>query len=238
MDNQQDINHQQILAWIDQTLKAKGWTERSWSMKATNQPDTIRNIRRGKSKAPRFETIAALANAAGVPTPGADKGPRQAPDVHGHDAPPLEVAPAQSIDLRAMPQNLPVVGSAACGPDGRFELQGDVLEYVRRPPRLMGVIDGYALYCHGSSMSPWREDGELVMVHPRRAINVLDYVVVQLKPEKEGDSTPPAYIKRLVKRTADHIVLHQFNPAGDIRIPLQKVLHMHRILPLSEMFGF
>jgi phage repressor protein C with HTH and peptisase S24 domain len=148
-------------------------------------------------------------------------------------------APAETTDLniRAMPLNLPVIGSAACGDDGLFEMQGQVLDHVRRPPRLMGVQDAYALYVHGESMAPWREHGGLVYVHPHMPVKIMDYVVVQLVPAG-ADATPAAYIKRLVKRTADYLMLLQYNPNGDVKLPTRKVKAVHHIMDWPELMGF
>lgn len=139
------------------------------------------------------------------------------------------------LNIRAMPMNLPVYGSASCGDDGMFEFNGQVLDHVRRPPRLMNVPKAYAVYIEGDSMSPWREHGELAYVHPGMPIKIGDYVVVQVKPKEAHSLTPPAYIKKLVRRTPTQLVLHQFNPAGDITIPLKDVKEMHRVIPWSEL---
>jgi phage repressor protein C with HTH and peptisase S24 domain len=142
------------------------------------------------------------------------------------------------LNIQALPKDLPVLGNAACGDDGLFEINGEVLDYVRRPPRLMNVKGAYALWIDGESMKPWREHGGLVVVHPTHPIRVNDYVVVQLKPQKAADGeNRRAYIKRLVKRTGTSLVLHQYHPDADMSIPLAKVLSIHRILDWDEAMG-
>src|SRR5579859_1731664 len=48
---------------------------------------------------------------------------------------------------REMPRDVPVLGSASCGEDGLFEFNGgSPIEFKPRPPRLVGVMDAYALY--------------------------------------------------------------------------------------------
>lgn len=161
-----------------------------------------------------------------------------------HGEPPREAAngafppsPASTTDLniRSMPLDLPVRGNAGCGEDGLFELNGEILDHVRRPPRLMNVKDAYALWIGGESMAPWREHGGLVVVHPHQPVRINDYVVVQLKA-KDGDPIP-AYIKRLVRRTAAQLVLLQFNPRKEVVIPTSKVRAIHRILDWDEAMG-
>lgn len=140
------------------------------------------------------------------------------------------------INIQAMPRDVPILGGASCGDDGLFELNGQVLDYARRPPRLDNVRDAYAVYVEGESMSPWREHGDLVYVQPHQPINIGDYVVVQLVPDKDGE-TSKAYIKRLVRRTAKDLILQQFKPAGQISLPMKRVKSTHRILPWSELLG-
>jgi phage repressor protein C with HTH and peptisase S24 domain len=140
------------------------------------------------------------------------------------------------INIQTMLQDVPILGGASCGDDGLFELNGQILGFARRPPRLVGVKDIYALYVYGDSMVPWREPRSLVYVHPHQPVQVGDYVVVQLVPEK-GTSTPRAYIKRLVRRTADTLRLHQYNPAEEISLPMKRVKSVHRVMDWSELLG-
>ena len=145
-------------------------------------------------------------------------------------------APTTELNIQAMPKDLPVMGNASCGDDGLFELNGQILDHVRRPPRLMGVKDAYALWISGESMAPWREHGGLVVVHPHQPVRVNDYVVVQLKSDGT-DGNRPAYIKRLLRRTGSSLVLLQHNPRKEITLALSKVSAVHRILDWDEAMG-
>lgn len=159
----------------------------------------------------------------------------RAPASTESDSPTL--GPAIAVDVRTAPMDLPILGGAECGKDGLFEFNGERLGFVRRPPKLMGVSGAYALYARGDSMSPWRENGQLVFVHPTIPVNVGDYVVVELHPENEGASGR-AYIKRLERRTANEIKLFQFNPRKELSLPRKRVLNVHKILSLEEMMSF
>jgi phage repressor protein C with HTH and peptisase S24 domain len=136
----------------------------------------------------------------------------------------------------AWTRDVPILGIGACGEDGVFELNGQTVGYSRRPPRLLGSRDVYALYITGQSMEPWREEGELVYVHQHQPATINDYVVVQLHPKAEGEP-PAAYIKRLVKRTPGELRLLQYNPRKEIVVPMKKVLSVHRIIDWSELLG-
>lgn len=132
------------------------------------------------------------------------------------------------------PRDLPIFGVAIGGTTGGISFNGEVLGYVRRPPKLQGVKSSYAVYVHGSSMSPWRRNGEAVYVHPGMPCDVGDYVVVQLRPENEGEA-PRAFVKELVRRTEKELRLKQFNPPKEIIIPAAKVLAIHRVMDWSEL---
>lgn len=140
------------------------------------------------------------------------------------------------INIQQWSRDVPILGGAFCGEDGLFEMNGQTLDYARRPPRLIGAKGIYALYVQGDSMSPWREPGGLVYVHPHQPVKIGDYVVVQMAPEGP-DTLPAAYIKRLVRRTADKLVLLQFNPREEKTLAAKKVKTVHRILDWDEMMG-
>lgn len=136
---------------------------------------------------------------------------------------------------RDMPQNLPVLGVTAGGDGGDFEMNGSTIDYLLRPPGLAGVRDAFALFVVSDSMWPRFAPGETVFVHPHRPPTPGSDVVVEMKAA-EG-SPFPCYLKRLVRRTANELVLQQFNPPKEIRVPLSKVRHVYRILTPNELLG-
>lgn len=119
---------------------------------------------------------------------------------------------------------------------------GHVIGHVKRPP---SVPKGrhYALYVVGDSMEPRFESGDLLIVDPNRPPAIMDYVVVQLAPDKVEadtagqDAVKSSLVKRLVRRTADHIFLEQFNPRVTFKIAREQVAHIHRVSPMSEILG-
>lgn len=150
--------------------------------------------------------------------------------------PSAEVRPAD-VELpqrSAMPQDVPVLGTAAGSEEGAFQIDG-VVEYVRRPPGMMGVRDLYAIYVVNSSMEPEHHPGDLRFVHPGRPVRIGDTVVVQTKVGEHG--TVQAYIKKLAKLTPDSVFLVQHNPPTTIELKRPYVLHMHRVLSMNELFG-
>lgn len=216
---------------IESVLKEKGWSPRKWSMEATGKPDTVRQILNGRIKSPGYETLRALEAVAGrslfaaeIPEPGAPARP--------------PIAPLQVPDLSSGlgPADLQIVGAGAAGPDGRFDFNGSLAGFTKRPPKLAGVKDAYAIYVNGDSMRPWRHNGSIVMVNPHQPVNIEDFVVVQLHPESDG-APIPAYIKQLMRRTEREVRLYQFNPAGEIAIQRSKIGAIHRIVDWEEALG-
>lgn len=136
---------------------------------------------------------------------------------------------------QAMAKDVPVLGLAAGSLAGAFELEPGPVDYVRRPPALAGARDLYAIYVQGDSMEPLHNHGDLRFVHPGRPVNVGDSVVVQVKNnDHEG---PEAYIKRLTKRSGDLIVCDQLNPPSIIKFPRARVVALHKILTMNDLFG-
>ncbi|SCM73452.1 putative phage repressor [uncultured Pleomorphomonas sp.] len=116
-----------------------------------------------------------------------------------------------------------------------FVLDGRPIDYARRPPGLAGATDIYALYVEGESMFPAFPAGSLCFVQPRRSPAIGDAVIVQTK-HWDGDPGQ-AYIKVLVRRTSDKIVLKQYNPEATIEIPNKYVESIHKVLTTRELFG-
>lgn len=135
---------------------------------------------------------------------------------------------------RDLPRDVPVLGIAACGEDGAFLFESTTIDWVNRPARIKGLPHIYALYVQGSSMAPWREEGETVYVNPKQHVQIGDYVVVQTGT---GGKPTAAYIKRLVKRSATEIRLKQYEPAEEFSISMRKVISIHRIMNFSELLA-
>ena len=132
---------------------------------------------------------------------------------------------------------IPVYGAAQGGSDGFFPWNGEIVEYASRPLHLAGVLQAYAVYVSGSSMEPRYFAGEHVHVHPGKPVTNGAFVLVQIKPESEGE-TPRAFIKRLVRRTATKVTFAQFNPPKDFDIKASDILSIHKIVGSAESGGF
>lgn len=115
-------------------------------------------------------------------------------------------------------------------------MNGDVVDYVRRPPKLFGRRDVFSVYVQGTSMEPRFFSGELLYLEMNRPPHNGDFVVIELKPT-EDDPTRAAYLKRLVGVTPTKIKLHQYKPDEQIEIDRRKVLRMFRVMTTMDLLG-
>lgn len=229
----------ELLARIDQRLRDRGLTDYRASMLAAGRPEIIRNIRRGRSNNPRRDTMEKLARVLDCSFEwlATGRGPVEPlPDVPGPGGPALPAALAPVVPARTdMALDVPVLGTAAGSLEGAFQLDtGAAIDRVRRPPGIATAVDIYALYVVGDSMSPRFEDGELIYVSGRRPARPGDYVVVQVQT---ADDRIEAYCKRLRKRDHDRLVLEQFNPETAFDLPVARVMAVHKVLSLNDLFG-
>lgn len=130
-------------------------------------------------------------------------------------------APSVVYSPDQWPRDLPVLGMAECGP-GWYLLNGEVIEMIGRPPELAGASKAFVVYVIGTSMEPRYYAGERAYIHPGKPVNIGDFVLVQIRPP-EGESTPKAVLKRLVKRSPTKITLEQLNPRETTEIKVSEI---------------
>lgn len=150
----------------------------------------------------------------------------------------LPEEPAQ-VDTSAFkgPRNVPVYGTGSGGDGGDFSFNGQLIDHAPRPPGIASRKDVYVVYIVGDSVSPAYEDGTPIYVDPHRRPQPRDYVVVELRGEREGEPGP-AFVKRLVARGAGKLKLEQHNPPGPLDpIDESEVVRVHRVIPWLELIG-
>jgi SOS-response transcriptional repressor LexA len=126
-------------------------------------------------------------------------------------------------------RDLPVMGTVegGAGMGVMFTNEGEAKEYITRPPSLARVSNAFALYVHGESMEPRYFANEVLYVNPNRPVTKGCFVAV----ETTGGQ---ALIKQFVSRSDDLLVLAQFNPRKEIRLPMAEIKWMHRIVGSGE----
>ena len=125
------------------------------------------------------------------------------------------------------PRDLPVMGAVKGGAEGFYFNEGEAKEIVVRPPGLAGVSNAFALYVDGESMEPRYYAGEMLYVNPNRPITRGCFVAVEMA---DGQGL----IKQFVRRNDEHLVLAQFNPPKEIRLPINRVKRIYRITGSGE----
>jgi phage repressor protein C with HTH and peptisase S24 domain len=122
-------------------------------------------------------------------------------------------------------KDLPVYASAQGGPTGML-VTPEPIEWITRPPPLVGVTRGYAVYVVNDSMDPAYCHGDMAYVHPgvppRRGDDVLIYQVIN------GEWA--AMIKKLAGWNEKSWKVRQYNPAKEFSLSRQEWPHLNVIV--------
>lgn len=133
----------------------------------------------------------------------------------------------------AKTDRIPVLGMGEGGDEGWAPWNGEIVDYVARPPSLIGAQHAYAVYVRGTSMEPRYHPGEMIFIHPDKPVTIGSYVLVQTRAPVDGDP-PRALVKRLVRRTAQKITVEQFNPPKTFDLAARDLISIHRIMANGE----
>lgn len=162
---------------------------------------------------------------------------QEMPYGYPHEKPRKPAAISEFSEPFAIPpipaRRIPVYGLAVGGEDGRFEMNGQLIDTVFCPPGYEAVPNLYAVYVVGESMEPVFSPGQTVWVHPNKAPRRGDDIIIQLQPEDSG-STPNGFIKRYVSTTPSGIVVQQFNPPKEIIFDRDAVMSIHKIIMVQK----
>jgi phage repressor protein C with HTH and peptisase S24 domain len=147
---------------------------------------------------------------------------------------------SERFPIAAGRRRMPVLGKAVGGgsDDGRFIFNGERITEVLAPAALEHVADAYGVYMQGTSMEPRYYAGEMLHIHPHKAIRQGDFVVVQFHDGEDDGQAPLGFVKQFWSRSAKETVLRQLNPPeGEdetIRLPSARVISVHKIVGTGE----
>lgn len=206
---------------LERLIAQQGTAAKRLSSDAGLGETVVRDILKGRSKNPRYATLAKLASALGVDVREITEGPQTA------DVLPLASPEPVRYSARA---DLPVYESAQGGPDGMI-ITYEPIEFIRRPDFLEHVKDAFAFYVVGDSMSPRFEQGERLLVHPKRPPRPGRDVLVIF--HNGAGSEHNAMVKRLVKLGPGNLTLKQFNPPRVFDIDPMRVANVFTILGIQ-----
>lgn len=198
---------------IRRAREARGLTQKAVADHFGIKPVSVTQWESGKSR-PSIDKIRELAqllavnvewlvDGAGNPSPASIEPSPHPPGVRPADVPLPE--------RQSMPANVPVLGNASGGEKSDFFLNGEIVDYVRRPPGIAHQTGVFALYVIGDSMAPKFEEGALIYAGSTKPAKIGDYVVVELHNGGKDMGTA-GFVKRLERRTASKIFCRQFNP--------------------------
>lgn len=145
---------------------------------------------------------------------------------------------ARTVQNRTeMTNDLPVYGTALGGTATgvEFIMNGDSGIRVRRPAKLEGREDVFALYVRGDSMDPKYPEGDFIVCEKKRPAQIGDYVVVELLPTADG--TQIALLKKLVGRSGGKLKLQQYNPPKTLEIDMATVSQVCRVMTTHDLLG-
>ncbi|MCR6672167.1 XRE family transcriptional regulator [Devosia ginsengisoli] len=134
------------------------------------------------------------------------------------------------------PKDIELLGVTVGGDDADFTFNGEVIDYVRRPPGIATTQGVFANQVIGISMIPRFEPGEVIYAGGKQPVNG-EYVIIELFPvgdEKNGK----CFIKKLVSRKPNEIVCEQFNPPKQLTFNPYEIKKMSRVIPWQELLGY
>lgn len=231
-----------LQAELARRMAERGLSARRLSSLARLNETAIKAIMTGRSVNPRADTLLKIAAALDCAVADLTGETRTVPPT----PPPSNKLPTgiQEVDTTriveipdrtAMPLDVPVYGVAVGGSSADFQLNGEVVDYVRRPPGLTRSRRAFAIYVVGSSMEPRFEEGDLVFLNPDRPPRPGDDVVVQMRTNGHGPGD--CYIKRLVRRTPSQWVCRQFNPEGEVTYSVDEVDRVFKVMTSADLMG-
>lgn len=103
-----------------------------------------------------------------------------------------------------------------------------VLEHLSRPVSVASDPQAYALTNVGDAMWPRFRPGRRLIASPASPVAIGDDVLVKLIGTKAGSTI--AMVKELVRRTADHVELRQFNPDRTFQVEAPKIASIHKVV--------
>lgn len=126
-------------------------------------------------------------------------------------------------DYQFGPDTVPILGHANGSQDAVVINMDNEIGRALRHPNQKGLKDGFALYAAGDSMSPRYMEGELVYaVANKPPLNGSDCFIEMRNGE--------AFLKQFVRKTDEHVICRQFNPAKDWKRQLSDVKAIHAVV--------
>jgi phage repressor protein C with HTH and peptisase S24 domain len=210
------------LKWLAQQLERPGYSQAGLARALGRDAAAVNRLLKGERQIKLAEVPLILAYLQASPPGGDPLAPVEAAVAASASA---EAAgrgrpqPIQRVEADAGRPDVPVWASAEAGQDGAMVLVNDPIDYIRRSERMQGVKNPFAFYVIGTSMSPAIEHGDQVVVNPVVPVRAgADCVFLH----EDGSGTMLALVKRLLRQSAEHWRVRQFNPPRDFDLSKKK----------------
>lgn len=235
---------QLMIARIDERREALDLTDNEVSNAGGNR--YIMRDLRGRGSIPSTDKLGGIAALLDVSVDwlmGRTTDPTPPPPAFAIEAKRADVGDVSRM-FRHFPQDLPIYGTAfghnmAFDDDGSTDIEVTLFEpterigFALRPPALFGDKQAYAFRIQGDSMFPAHKPGNLRIAQPNKPPQIEDDVIVQLRIPIDdggvGEEIVAVLIKTLVKRTAEYLVLRQYNPPCEFRVPRHMIAAIHLV---------
>ena len=201
-------------------MESRGINAADLSKRAGLGRTAVYDFLTGRSKSLRMASVSALAGALDV---AVEQLTSSAPETS-----PFRPAPAEAPGR----VDLPVYASAQGGEDGMV-ITMEPIEYLPRPDYLKSVPEAFAFYVVGDSMEPRYEQGERVLVHPKRPARAGSDVLLIFHTDDPSGVDHSAMVKRLVSVSRDVIRVRQYNPPREFDIERKTVANIFKIMGLQ-----
>lgn len=129
-----------------------------------------------------------------------------------------------------------VRGVTVGGEDDEFYFNGQVLEYVRRPPGLSRKKEVFAVNVSNDSMYPRYDPGDLVYAQKANPV-AGDDVLIELYHPDDENLAGKSFVKTFVRRTGRRITCKQFNPPKEVEFDAGEVRQICKVFRNRDLFG-
>lgn len=194
--------------------KARGWSQADLAKAVGISQPAVKKIEDGTTKDPR--KLLDIARVLQIPIADID------PTFGSGVQVPLTTPESRLVGER----NLPVY-AAAEGGKGAMVLSSDPVDYVRRPAPLENVRDGYGIIIVSESMVPEFRPGDTALVHPHLAPAHGEAAVFY---SEDAGGEVLVTIKSLVRVTATHWHVQQWNPPKKLTLSRKEWPKCHRVV--------
>lgn len=140
------------------------------------------------------------------------------------------------LDLTASnwPRDLPVRGTSEGSEAGDFLMTDEVVDHVRRAPRLAGRTDIIAVFVRTMACADRVMAGDMLVLESNRPPQPGDIALVEMK----GESPRDVYLRQWVGATDGKIRLCKPSKPNDVLdLDRRKILRIYRVMPLADLLG-